>query len=105
MKKIKMDPVISSCDKKCKQRFILDEVKEVVLEKDIKRTFFACPYCKTEYTVNYTNLEARDIQRKVQNLYEERKKPDADQGALMAAQKKLQIRFKEILEKLKSKYE
>lgn len=104
VKKTKINPMVSTCDKKCRQKFILDEITEVDVEKDVKKNFFACPYCQTEYIVNYTNLEARDIQRKLQELYKEREAPEANQGKLMSAQRKLQKRLKEILATLKEQY-
>lgn len=104
MEKTKINPIVSTCDKKCGKKFILDEVREVDVEKDVKKNFFACPYCGTEYVVNHTNLEARDIQRKLQDLYKERKDPGANQGSLMSAQRKLQKRLKEILATLKEDY-
>ena len=103
--KTKITPAVTTCDKKCRRRFILDEVTEMDVEKDVKKNFFACPYCQTEYIVNHTNLEARDIQRKLQDLYKERQEPGANQGSLMSAQRKLQKRLKEILATLKEKYQ
>ncbi|OME18989.1 hypothetical protein BSK60_01530 [Paenibacillus odorifer] len=38
------------------------------LEDSVEETYFACPYCLTEYPSFYTNTEVREKQRSINQL-------------------------------------
>lgn len=54
------------CDK-CHKKFEI-KLKTQVIKDDVKRVYFACPRCKTEYTSYYINDSIKAKQEQIRRL-------------------------------------
>src|SRR5690625_1762050 len=52
------------CDD-CGHRFAIDRLRERRLPRGGVQTYFACPSCKTEYHVSYTNKPIRKLHERL----------------------------------------
>jgi len=63
-----MNSMPVQCDN-CKGGFHI-ELQQRRIEDSVEETYFACPYCLTEYSSFFTNTEVREKQRSISQLQE-----------------------------------
>jgi hypothetical protein len=57
-----------TCDKGCKQEFILTKPGAAIVREDILKTYSNCPHCGQEYISYYTNGPIRELQEMLRIL-------------------------------------
>ncbi|AUN10423.1 hypothetical protein RSJ21_09350 [Clostridium botulinum] len=57
------------CDKGCKKKFEIKELKERKLRDGVIETYFKCPKCGRKYNCFYTDKEIRQLQAQLRNKW------------------------------------
>jgi len=91
-----------SCDS-CKRDFEIKPKKRKV-KMDIEKNYFTCPHCKHVYLLNYTDREARALQRRQSEIISIRSAADKTPEIIQEFGEN-KIKIAAIFEKLKLVYE
>lgn len=93
---------------KCECGNIFSYITKVLpIDNDIKKVFFTCPTCKTDYICYYTDTEVEALQDELKALKQELTKATTDKEIKRINKKfgKIQDKLKKKMDKLRQKIE